>query len=270
MKKGPSGAVRTVFLCLLLFGALCGGYAGQAGGGKGEAVSGGRAGAGKGTELSDTSEYLPRGRGKLIRHRYYRVGFDVRHKQADWVYYRLQLRTDAAGVERSGRFAADPLLPAGSASPSDYTRSGYDRGHLCPAADMAQSVEAMRETFYMSNISPQLPAFNRGIWKRLETQVRKWAVGAPLYVATGPVFKNLKGCIGKNRVTVPGFFYKVIYSPARGRMIGFLLPHEASRRALSDYAVTVDSVETVTGLDFFSQLPDALENRLEAECRFWP
>ena len=116
----------------------------------------------------------------------------------------------------------------------------------------------------MSNISPQLPVFNRGIWKSLEKLVRDWGEKERIYVVTGPVFKDNKGKIGRTGVTVPGFFYKVVYAPGARQMIAFVLPHTKEKRQLRDYVVTVDSVERLTNIDFFSQLPDTLENRLEA------
>ena len=170
-------------------------------------------------------------------------------------------------VER-GDFREDKKVPSGSAKPSDYTKSGYDRGHLCPAADMTHSAEAMEETFLMSNISPQLPVFNRGIWKSLEKQVRDWGEKERIYIVTGPVFKDNKGKIGRTGVTVPGFFYKVVYAPGARQMIAFVLPNTQEKRQLRDYAVTVDSVERLTNIDFFPQLSDTLENRLEAAVNY--
>ncbi len=160
------------------------------------------------------------------------------------------------------------MVASGSAKPSDYVKSGYDRGHLCPAGDMTQSVEAMSETFYMSNMSPQVPGFNRGIWKSLEEQVRKWGKEEQIHVVTGPVFENEKGKIGESRVTIPGYYYKVIYSPVRKQMIAFVLPNEKSNKKFTDHIVSVDSVENFTGIDFFVHLPDTLENRLEAKSDY--
>lgn len=210
-------------------------------------------------------EYLPESEGEIIRHTYYTLSFNSGHKQANWVYYSPRLGKDGAAVRRSDNFRVDPLVSVGCAKPSDYTKSGYDRGHLCPAGDMTHSPEAMSETFYMSNMSPQLPGFNRGIWKSLETQVREWSKKEPLYVVTGPVFKDNKGHIGEGQVTVPGYYYKVVYSPSRQQMTAYLLPNSKSAKKLTEYVVSVDSVETLTGIDFFPQLPDTLENRLEAK-----
>lgn len=215
-------------------------------------------------EVAEITEYLPESQGELVRHVFFTLSFNKQHKQANWVYYSLGSESRTANVKRTNNFREDPKVGSGSAKSSDYTKSGYDRGHLCPAGDMTQSVEAMSETFYMSNISPQFPSFNRGIWKLLEEQVRKWGKREQIYVVTGPVFEDDKGEIGVNRVTIPGYFYKVVYSPSRRQMKGFLLPNEKGNRELSDYVVSVDSVESVTGIDFFPQLADTLENRLEA------
>lgn len=211
-------------------------------------------------------EYLPVPSNDLVRHTYYILSYNEKYEQANWVYYSI---TDSmiihGGEERSNKFKIDPAVPTGSAKPSDYIKSGYDRGHLCPAGDMGFNPVAMQESFYMSNMSPQVPEFNRGIWKELETQVRNWAKKEQkLYVVSGPIFRNNRGTIGKDQVLVPGYYYKVIFDPeVKPRMISFILPNSGSDRPLSDFAVPVDEVEKQTGYDFFSQLPDDLESGLE-------
>ena len=156
------------------------------------------------------------------------------------------------------------MVSTGSASLADYSGSGYDRGHLCPAADMTLNKTSMSETFYLSNMSPQLAGFNRGIWSSLEEQVRKWALEySKLYVVTGPIFKDNIASIGINKVTVPGYFYKVLYD-GKNRMIGFILPNASSSKSLVQFTVKVDEIEQKTGIDFFSGLDDKLENQLES------
>jgi endonuclease G len=185
--------------------------------------------------------------------------------QANWVYHRLTTRRGPR-LPRHGSFRADPLLGPLSATPGDYARSGYDRGHLCPAADMAFDQTASRETFYKSNVSPQLPAFNRGAWKKIEESVRRRSRdGDTLHVVTGPLFRDNKGSIGPSRVTVPGAFYKIVYSPARQQMIAYVAPNECDDRPVEHHALPVDSVEKWTGIDFFPGLPDRLERLLEAD-----
>ncbi len=213
-------------------------------------------------------DYLPLPANDLVRHTYYSLSYNEDFEQANWVYYVL---TDSmvmnGGEERSNKFKFDNLVPTGSAKSSDYNKSGYDRGHLCPAADMGFNPVAMQESFLMSNISPQKPDFNRGIWKELETTVRDWAKKEhKLIVVTGPVFKNDKGTIGPDEVQVPGYFFKVIYDATdEPKLIAFVLPNEKSGRPLTDFVVTTDDLEKLTGFDFFSQLPDEQETKLESK-----
>jgi len=140
-------------------------------------------------------DFLPVPSTNVIKHTYYTLSYNEAFEQANWVYYTL---TDSmvinSGEERSNSFKMDKMVVTYSAKSSDYTKSGYDRGHLCPAADMGFNPVAMEESFLMSNISPQKPEFNRGIWKELETEVREWAKKEhKLYIVTGPVFKDNKG-----------------------------------------------------------------------------
>ena len=216
--------------------------------------------------IAKSADYIPVPSTDLVRHTYYTLSYNEKYEQANWVYYSL---TDSmvmnAGEERSNSFRMDKLVPSGSAKSSDYTRSGFDRGHLCPAGDMGFNPVAMSESFLMSNISPQTPDFNRGIWKELETTVRNWAKKEKsIAVVTGPVFKDNKGQIGQEEVLVPGYFFKVIYdNTGDPKMIAFLFPNAPSDRPLTDFAVSADEVEKLTGFDFFSQLPDGTENELE-------
>ena len=220
-----------------------------------------------GLVFAGSVDYLPVPSNDLIRHTYYSLSYNEKYEQANWVYYTLTDKmVSGGGEERSNKFKVDLLVPSGSAKSSDYTKSGYDRGHLCPAADMGFSPTSMEESFLMSNISPQAPDFNRGIWKELETEVRKWAKKEhKIYVVTGPVFKDNKGTIGADRVLVPGYFFKIIYEETgEPKMIAFVFPNRKSDRPLTDFAVPVDEAEKLTGFDFFSQLPDELENKLES------
>ena len=159
------------------------------------------------------------------------------------------------------------LVKTGSAELEDYHDSDYDRGHLCPAGDMSFSEIAMSETFYMSNMSPQIAGCNRGMWLQLEDHVRSWANAFDsLYVITGGVLTSNNGSIGINQVTVPKYYYKVIldYKQPEIKMIAFLIPNADVHGSLESYAVTVDSVEQVTGIDFFPEVPDNIEKRLES------
>jgi endonuclease G, mitochondrial len=211
-------------------------------------------------------KYIPQSGGELIEHSYFSLAFSDNHKQAKWVYYELKPEFIVGSESRSDNFRPDPKVSTGSAQLIDYRGSGYDRGHLCPAADMKHCPVAMSETFYMSNMSPQHPSFNRGIWSRLEELVRSWAMHYEgIHVVTGPVFYENIGAIGPNNVTVPGHYYKVVYVPTEPpKMIGLVLPNKAGERQLHEYVITVDSIESLTGIDFFPQLPSVIQEQLES------
>ena len=163
-------------------------------------------------------------------------------------------------------FREDPLIITGSASLADYKGSGFDRGHLAPAADFKFDAGAMSESFYMSNMSPQRPSFNRGIWKRLEEQVREWASeNDSLFIITGGVLTENLHVIGENESTVPNLYYKIIFYPDELKATAFVLPNEKVLDPLESFVVTIDSVESITGIDFFPDLPDDLESRIEGE-----
>ena len=202
---------------------------------------------------------------EIIKRTYYTLSYSKKDEQSEWVAYLLTRSMLTGQSERGNNFRPDPSVSSGSAQLSDYNKSGYDRGHLCPAGDMTFNAEAMSETFYLSNMSPQVPAFNRGIWKSLETLVREWAEeDDSIFIVTGGILSESKESIGIDRVTVPSKFYKVIYDiTGEKKMIAFILPNEKGIKPLQDYVVTVDSVQKVTDIDFFHCLPDTLRNRLE-------
>lgn len=226
------------------------------------------------TDLSSiTSErqLLPKGISgdQVVKHLGFTLAYDEETEQAEWVMYRLTDKQLYQGkVRRTDNFREDPLVTSGSANLEDYTRSGYDRGHLAPAADFKWSDSAMSSTFYFSNMSPQLPGFNRGIWKELEEKTRDQAMqDHEIYVVTGPIFKNVTSTIGPNEVVIPTHYFKVILDiyPPEYKAIGFILEHEKTQKPLRHFAVTVDSVERFTGIDLFSALPDSVETPLEAD-----
>lgn len=205
---------------------------------------------------------------QIVEHSAYWLGYSEKHEQAAWVCYVLSKSECTGKEERSGGFFEDGAVSTGSACNADYSGSGYDRGHLAPAGDMTYSSVAMKESFFYSNMSPQLPPFNRGIWKKLETQVREWGT---LYgrclVITGPVLADSLKTIGANGVSVPEMYYKIVVNPnaAPPQAIGFLLRNEGSARPISDFVVPVDSIETVSGIDFFPALPAACQQQLESQ-----
>ena len=204
----------------------------------------------------------------IVAHSFYALCYSEPHEQASWVAYDLS-RTEATrkASDRTDDFRQDPAVSTGSASLSDYRGSGYDRGHLAPAGDMTFSGRAMSESFYLSNMSPQEPSFNRGIWRSLESLVRGWAIeNGHLYVVTGGIFQTVKGKIGSNRVSVPGHYYKVILvnQPLVQKAVAFILPNQKGSGPLSRYVTTIDEVERRTGIDFFTALTDSVEEGLES------
>ena len=209
----------------------------------------------------------PGARDQIIKHTGYFLSFNSPCRIANWVAYELTAEETIAVVKRNDRFIPDPLLSSGPVSNADYKGSGYDRGHLAPSADMCYSYQTMAESFYLSNMAPQVPGFNRGIWSKLEAQVRQWAVDdKAVYVVTGTVLTTGLPTIGNNRITVPAYFYKVIldYTEPDIKGIAFIMPNQGSQESLQHYVVTIDSVERLTGTDFFYQLPDEQEEVIES------
>lgn len=212
----------------------------------------------------------------IVHHTAYSLLYSEEHEQAIWIAYELTSEETNKKFDRSDKFIVDPDIKTGSATTADYTGSGYDRGHLAPAADMSWSNETMQESFYYSNMSPQDPSFNRGIWKKLEELVRTWAVdNVSLYVVTGPILSDNLPTIGSNKVSIPKFYYKVLldYSQPDFKAIGFIIPNQGSKADLSSFAVSIDKVEQLTGLNFYPNLPDQQENSLESSicisCWSW-
>ena len=219
------------------------------------------------SSASSAQELLPTSTtGQIVKHTYYTLSYCEKDEQPEWVYYELTSEMVKGRQPRSDDYRPDFQISTISAQLEDYRGSGYDRGHLCPAGDMKLNLTSMSESFYLSNMSPQDKDFNAGIWNTLEDRVRKWALtSGRIYVVTGGVLTSNKGKIGSNGVSIPKYFYKVIYDPrGQGRMIAFLIPNEDSEKPLQNYIVTVDSLESLTGIDFFPELPDSNENHLES------
>lgn len=181
------------------------------------------------------------------------------------------IESETTGDEpRKKSFEADHTID-GCAESSDYRNSGYDRGHMAPAADMKWSKEAMEESFLMTNICPQVKSLNSGIWHRLEQRVREWATrDSSIIVVCGPIFTPGKPVeqIGEIGVAVPHRFFKALYAPGRNIGIAFIFDNDKVKGELRKYAVTIDSVERETGLDLFYNLPDDIENEVENQCNY--
>lgn len=217
---------------------------------------------------NDSFDYLPLSTyNQVITHSFYTLSYAEQYEQAEWVAYELKPTAGNNKHYKRPFFIQDALVKTESADWRNYKKSGYDKGHLCPAADMAFSVKAYNDTFYTSNISPQTHAFNSGVWNTLEQKVRYWAQKYNgIYVITGPVLRGTLKKIGKEHVAVPEYFYKIVFkkSETETKMIAFLVPSAGNEKPLYDYALSVDELEKRTGINFFPALPDPLENELEA------
>lgn len=202
--------------------------------------------------------------GVVIQREGFAFSYSEEFEQSEWVAYTLSSLDFSNRDFNRPFFIEDPKVKSGSADWRNYKKSGYDKGHLCPAGDRKSSYKAFEETFYTSNISPQLHSFNDGVWNRLEQKVRYWAKKYDgLYVVTGGVLSDNLKTIGEEKVAVPNYFYKILMTKDKKKMIGFLVPHEDSEKALYEFVMDVDTIEKLTGIDFFPKLPDTVENKME-------
>ncbi len=214
--------------------------------------------------------------GELIKHQFYTLSYVEKYEQAEWVSYELTKKSlQKPNVKRTDWFEVDAKVSTGSAKHSDYSGSGYTRGHLVPAGDMAFDKEAMEETFLMSNMSPQLRAFNNGIWRELEEQVRDWVYqNDKLCIISGPVFKKDIKRLKRGNVAVPDAFFKVIADTELPdqKGVAFLIPHAASDKPLQDFMITIDSLESITGINFFNTQNQSWDEKMETKFNgsSWP
>lgn len=225
------------------------------------------------TVKTHTNEYfLPTSTtGQIVHHEGYSLSYSEPHEQAEWVAYELKKSHLSNTNFKRPYFEIDEAVKTKAAHWRNYKQSGYDRGHLCPAGDRKYSQSAHDETFLTSNISPQEHNFNSGIWNTLEQKVRYWASKYDgVFVVTGGVLKGDMKTIGEEEVSVPNQFYKVLIDNNTGKtkVIAFLMPHENSNRPLYEFVVSVDEIESLTGIDFFSELDDEIEHRLEASSSY--
>ena len=213
----------------------------------------------------EASNFIPTNNGELVHHSYYSLSYSEQHEQAEWVFYEIKKDRVLGMVSRTDNFRSDNSVSTNSATLSDYKGSGFDRGHLAPAHDFSFNTTAMSESFYMSNMSPQNPSFNRGIWVKLESLVRSWGSSSSIYVVTGPILSSCSATIGQNNVCVPEYYYKVIYDPSEQKMIALILPNRKGNQDLDYYVCTVNNLEKRTNIDFFPILENKLEQKLESE-----
>ena len=228
----------------------------------------------------------------------YALEWDNTKRHANWVAFTFDTTTSADNVKRTDAWSVDPKLPAEmQVQESDHKNDGFDKGHLCASEDRVYLKEANEQTFYYSNMSPQLKDFNGGFWRKLETRVQTWGrstadgVYDKVYVTKGgtlnKLLKNFKGTTvnggtpttDANGFTIhglacPEYYFMAVLSQKDDvfHAIAFLVPHKEgmtenpSSDELKEYVVSVDKLEEETGIDFFCNLPDVLENEVEAAC----
>ena len=205
--------------------------------------------------------------GQIIQRTGYTLSYDAKNKTPQWVAWELTKEETRGNEERTNEFQPDPDVMGAKVVTYDYSGSGYDRGHMAPAGDMKWSKKAMQESFYMSNICPQDHNLNTEDWNDLEMKSREWARRyGKVYIVCGPIYKGTRNeYIGDHRVKVPDAFFKVILinDTKKQCALGFYFENEAGERLLTEYLTSVDELEKLTGLDFFSALPDEEENLLE-------
>jgi endonuclease G len=218
------------------------------------------------TIYSQNNEMFSPSSTNIVKHAFYSLMYNEQHEQPSWVDYMLCRKRLDGPYHRTNDYKADPDVITGSASPSDYVHSGYDQGHLAPAEDFSFDSTAEEESFYMSNMSPQRASCNRGIWKRLENEVRRWAKKYDtLYITAGPILTDSLITIGQDHVSVPNFFYKVILNKSGSicKGIGFIIPNEKEQTKIKNFVVPIRFIESITAIDFFPELPDSIENNIE-------
>ncbi|MCH2022788.1 MAG: DNA/RNA non-specific endonuclease [Saprospiraceae bacterium] len=211
---------------------------------------------------------------ELVEHGAMILSYNERHEQANWVSHIIIPAVNKGNLPRTNDFRKDSLVKSGTAVKSDYWYSGFDRGHLAPSADFRWSPRAISESYVYSNISPQRPEFNREIWAKLESFVRKhvWVTNEQLIVVTGPIYdKGLETITqGPNVVSIPNRYFKLILDIEgdEKKAIAFLMPNASCKKPFITYATTIDEVEKLTGIDFFSNLPEDLQSKLESTYDF--
>lgn len=206
-----------------------------------------------------------------------RMGYTLSYNPEEliphWVAWELNSERLIERESRSDNFSPDPDLdPRTAVTTYEYKGSGWDRGHMSPAGDNRWHWRAMDESFYMTNICPQNGSLNRGDWKELEEACRRWAAVEPVYIVCGPILYATPkyGYIGHELdIRIPDAFFKVVLTgveSGKPRAIGFIYKNEACNQRMDKYVNSIDQVERITQLDFFSALDDDVERRVEAEC----
>ena len=212
---------------------------------------------------------------EIIYHKAMILGYNENHEQAQWVSHIVLPDVEEGNVSRTNNFRKDELVTSRTASKADYWYSGYDRGHLAPSADFRWSKTALSESYFYSNMAPQLPELNREKWAELENAIREYVIENKIqvYVVTGGILNDslprMQNKGRENEVSIPGFFYKVILDNYNHRGIGFVMPNGNCNYPIMSYAISIDSVEALTGINFFSKIKDEDLTEQKVDIDIW-
>jgi endonuclease G len=220
---------------------------------------------------------------ELICHSAFCLVYDDNHKMAKWTAHIISREIVNGVVSRTNDFRVDSLIKNGTAEEEDYFLTkkdesgntiydgfGYDRGHLAPSADFRWSEKALSESYYYSNMTPQLPEFNREIWAKIEDFLRQYIYNNPtkdIYIVTAPVIKDdlKKQERSKNKISIPEYHYKIAVDLEDKKGIAFLVPQKNLGNPIEYYVVTIDSIENITNINFYPKLSEQDEKLIESE-----
>ena len=200
-----------------------------------------------------------------LKHTLFTLSYQEGYELASWAAYQLTPEQAKANGTVKEKYAEDPAVATGTSSPKDYKNAGFIMAQLVPPEDMFINQQAVEETFLMSNIVPQKPAFNKYVWKTNERLIREWAKeGNTLYIVAGPVLTDAPfGTFGPNKVSIPTRYYKAVLDANGSRAVGFVFRSNTASGTQKFFAVSIDELEKITGIDFFHTLPDDLEAKIE-------
>ena len=228
----------------------------------------------EGSELPSYENYMPTSTcGEIIHYSNYSVSFCEEYRLSEWAIYYKDIHSDAGQfgeVSRRGlNFIRDPMLNGRDGGNVWYYKNIYDKGHLVPASDMSNDYQSLKETFLFTNCTPQHESFNRGGMRQLESKIREWIEKfGTVAIITGWVIEDDLDYIYTGPpplMPIPKYYYKVFVDISNNRSIAFLLPNKKITKKILDYVVSIDYLESVTGLDFFYKLPKDIERSFEID-----
>lgn len=221
-------------------------------------------------------KYMPKDpkNDEIVMHSAMVLSYNEDHEQPNWVMHIVPKDVITGTVTRTNDFRMDPKVSTKSADVGDYWDSGYDRGHLAPSADFRWSKKALSESYYYSNMSPQHPELNRNSWNSLEIQIREWVIDhGELVVITGPILRDglPKTQQGSYRLSIPEAYFKIVVdmNPEQPKALAFLFPNQNVPYQLSKYLVSIDSIEAITGIDFFASVSNAEIFESQSDLKLW-